>query len=191
MRSGEKNAVSMHRIDRGLSASVPPIVFELTDAEFATVSRRDSRWRRVSPLVSLVTSGTFMFFSWVSWTAHPEARWFLLVGIVNAGGFLAGLWTLRLTYPQCARRADLQVYAVGLAGELDGRRLALPWKAIDSVTDHGDFLIVRYARSAIPIPKRVVASLSDLWHAFDDRLTAKRGLIVQPGRRVIVNSARA
>ena len=135
-----------------------------------------------------------MFLSWVSWTAHPEAHWwFLLVGIVNAGGFVAGLWTLRRTYPQCARRADLQVDAVGLAGELDGRRLALPWKAIDSITDHGDFLIVRYAaaRSAIPIPKRVVASLSDLWHTFDDRLTAKRGLIVRSGRRLIVNSARA
>lgn len=184
----------MHGIDHGLSASVPPIVFELTDAEFATVSRSDSRWRRVSPLLSFVTSGFFMFESWVSWNTHSEAHWwFLLVGIVNAGSFLVGLLTLKLTYPQCARRADLHVDALGLAGELDGRRLSLPWKAIDSVTDHGDFLIVRYAaaRSAIPIPKRVVGSLSDLWHTFDDRLTAKRGLIVRPGRRVIVNSARA
>ena len=187
----------MHRIDHGLSASVSPILFELTDAEFATVSRYDSsplRWRRVSALVSFATSGFFVFGSWVSWNMHSEAHWwFLLVGIVNAGNGLVGLLTLKQTYPQCARRADLHVDAVGLAGEIDGRRLSLPWKAIDSVTDHGDFLIVRYAaaRSVIPIPKRAVASLSDLWHTFDDRLTAKRGLIVRPGRRLIVNSARA
>ena len=39
MRGSENNTVSMDGIDHGLSASVSPILFELTDGEFATAVR--------------------------------------------------------------------------------------------------------------------------------------------------------
>jgi hypothetical protein len=188
----------MDRTDHGLSPSVVPICFELTDEEYTSVARSDNSFtwgRRLSAIFSFVAGGFFLFISWANWDA-PRASthsWFLLAGLVNAGNGFFVLVSSKLLYPRYARRAELRVDAAGLSGELDGRQLSLPWKSVDSVTDDGEFFIVRSAaaKNAIAIPKRAVESLSDLWHTFDDRLTAKRGLIVRPGRRLIVNSARA
>jgi hypothetical protein len=188
----------MDRTDHEFSSPVVPIRFELRGEEYTSVARSGNSFAlllRVSAIFSFVASGAFLFISW----ANPDAPhvsthyWFLLVGLVNAGSGLFGLVSSKLLYPRCARRAELRVDAAGFLGELDGCQLSLPWKSVDSVTGDGEFFLVRSAaaKNTIAIPKRAVASASDLWHSFDDRLTAKRGLIVRPDRRLILNTARA
>jgi hypothetical protein len=100
---------------------------------------------------------------------------------------LAGRYPL--SYP---RTVDLDVRRDGLFGTREGRKVDLPWRRIDSVADRGEFVFFAYRGVLRPIviPKRAIPDFPTLWTLIDDHLTAKRGLIIRPGRKLIVNSSR-
>lgn len=179
-------------------AKMPDIRFELTDEEFAVAYKSDnalSRGRRASAWLTLALGTFSLLGSLYTWNESLVGghTWVLTAGLFWMGNGIFSLLRPKMLYPTCARRVDVRVFDSGLSGELDGSRVTLPWKAIDSVADEEDFLIVRYANAqrAIALPKRAVSTWGELWQTLDHRLTAKRGLIVRPGRKLIVNSARA
>jgi hypothetical protein len=114
----------------------------------------------------------FFGFAWIA------------LGIVQA---LAGRYP-----PFYPRTVDLDVRRDGLFGTRDGRKVDLPWRRIDSVADRGEFVFVAYRGVLRPIviPKRAIPDFPPFWTLIDDHLTAKRGLVVRPGRKLIVNSVR-
>jgi hypothetical protein len=179
-------------------AEMPDIRFALTDEEFAVAYKSDnalSRGRQASACFTFAV-GTCLILGWLYTKNEPLVSGhtlFLAAGLLQMGIGIFSLLRPKMLYPTYARRVDVRVFESGLSGELDGSRVTLPWKAIDSVADEGDFLIVRYANGqrAIALPKRAVTTWSELWQTLDNRLMAKHGLIVRPGRKLIVNSARA
>lgn len=105
-----------------------------------------------------------------------------------------GLYAMRKRSgpPPFAQRADLEIDDVGIRGAREGRAVSVSWRRVRSVTDVGPFFIVRFGgfTGQIALPKRAIDDSAAMWSFFEDKLTAKRGLIIRPGRKLIVNSVR-
>jgi hypothetical protein len=91
-----------------------------------------------------------------------------------------------------AKRADIEIDDTGIRGTREGRPVSVPWMRVRSVTDAGPFFIVRFGGFAgqVALPKRAVDDSAALWAYFEGKLTDKRGLVVRPGRKLIVNTTR-
>jgi hypothetical protein len=122
---------------------------------------------------------------------HEHESYMGFVGIYFIG---FGLYAMRRRSgpPPFAQRADLEIDDVGIRGTREGRAVSVPWKRVRSVRDAGPFFIVRFDgfTGQIALPKRAIDDSAAMWSFFEDKLTAKRGLVVRPGRKLLVNSAR-
>jgi hypothetical protein len=80
----------------------------------------------------------------------------------------------------------------GVSVRMDRRELILPWKKINSVSVQAGLLVIRYRGSSAPliVPKRDIEEFAALWALFDRHLTGVRGLIKNPNRTLIMNTAR-
>jgi hypothetical protein len=105
------------------------------------------------------------------------------------------LWQLsnfrKIRFP---RSGELLVGSDGLKGTLDGRAVEIPWRKVYSIVNAEDAIVIRRREidpHPIVVPKRAIENVDALWNLFDEKLTAKRGLVRTQNARTLYNTARA
>ena len=90
------------------------------------------------------------------------------------------------------RAGDFIATQDGVSVRMNRRELILPWKKINSVSVQAGLLVIRYRGSPAPLilPRRDIEEFAALWALFDRHLTGVRGLIKNPDRTLIMNTAR-
>ena len=194
----------MERVDAGSSLALRPFFYQLTDAEYGvatSLSTRPSIFRNFTSVTMNLVFGAYTFFVFApSMQAHGSradlvlmakfgGAYLALFGLV---GIFARVSVLVRPKEGASRAGDFAANQDGVSVRMSGRELILPWKKINSVSVQAGLLVIRYRGSSAPliVPRRAIQEFAALWALFDRHLTGVRGLIKNPDRTLIINTAR-
>ncbi len=165
------------------------LVFRLSPAERKRlrplVNASALPWYFYAAVVGLL--GAEVVFRLVAHGPEPS----LILPLLNCV-VMSALWLTNANAHRLATEGALALTETGLTGTVDGKPASIRWSDVSSVRDVGSAVVVipRGFRSAVAIPKTGIADLPRLWAVFQDRLIAKRGLVLSAATRTdIANTA--
>ena len=194
----------MERVDAGSSLALRPFFYQLTDAEYGAATSRSTRpsiLRNFSSVTMNLMLGAYTFFVFAPSMQARGLRADLVLMAKFGGAYLAlfglvGLFARvsALVRPKegAPRAGEFVATQDGVSVRMNLRELILPWKKINSVSVQAGLLVICYRGSSAPliVPRRDIEEFAALWALFDGHLTGVRGLIKNPERTLIVNTAR-
>jgi len=175
---------------------VPPVSFELSDAEATRMVGAPFKQRRLflgvygaNIAMNLLLAGLETGIFRLGHAQPGLAWWHLAIAVGFAGGALL-FWRGPRPRKQRAWSVSFDEAGMKLASQ-SGPPRAVPWTKIRSVNDEGAVLVLYYGiwGSAI-IPRRAYADNgAALWLLLQRQLIGSRSLRRRPDARIIVNTA--